>query len=592
MKVALVGAELEENLGLRYIASALESRGHEVEIVPFNSEFDISDAVKRVLTFSPQITGLSMMFTNRAREFCRMAQALREGGYRGHVTAGGPFASFNSEQLLKDFPAFDSVCLGEGEHIVSMLADHPDDLSRVHSLSYRKPDGSIKTNFSTGNQDDLDTLPFPKRITFHDYFDKPIASILTSRGCWRNCAFCSINAWYERGGGKKFRVRSVESIVAEMKDLYFHHNVRIFNFQDDNFFLPKPEHALRRFEDLRDGLKQEGIEGIAIAVKARPDSITDDSIRVLDGLGLFRVFLGVENAHENGLRNLNRKCTLDQILNALRILNDFDVHLAYNLLMFEPDTVLDDILVNLRFIERHIENPFNFCRAEAYPGTGLEVKLRAEGRLLGDYFGFDYRLKDPRSEAFHQIANYAFFDRNFSDFGLHYFNMQVDFYYQLLRRFHPETLTQTLRAAVRNFIKQTNLDTYACLCEIYDFVATADARDHVMVRGFAREMRERVDERSRGLHAQGERILRWLTNTYERRGQDVRVPGFMTNTGALSFLSCKPMPYSSRDSLEKLEFVTPEADWIDEKDLLGVASAPIPYNVFKSRFAEQKAERR
>jgi hypothetical protein len=28
MKVALVGAELEENLGLRYIASALEHRGH------------------------------------------------------------------------------------------------------------------------------------------------------------------------------------------------------------------------------------------------------------------------------------------------------------------------------------------------------------------------------------------------------------------------------------------------------------------------------------------------------------------------------------------------------------------------------------
>ena len=43
---------------------------------------------------------------------------------------------------------------------------------------------------------------------------------------------------------------------------------------------------------------------------------------------------------------------------------------------------------------------------------------------------------------FHQIANYAFFERNFSDFGLHYFNMQVDFYFQLLRRFHPDTLTE------------------------------------------------------------------------------------------------------------------------------------------------------
>ncbi|GAG15608.1 unnamed protein product, partial [marine sediment metagenome] len=256
-----------------------------------------------------------------------------------------------------------------------------------------------------------------------------------------------------------------------------------------------------------------------------------------------------------------------QILNALRILNDFDVHLAFNILMFEPDTVLDDILINLRFIERHIENPFNFCRAEAYAGTGLEAKLRSENRLLGDYFGFDYRLKDPRSEAFHQIANYAFFDRNFSDFGLHYFNMQVDFYFQLLRRFNSEVLTQTLRGAVRSFIKQTNIDTYQCLCQIYDFVTAVDSNDQVMIRGFAREMRERVDERSKELYAQGERILRWLNNAYEHH-QGTKVPRPMpTVVGRLPFLGCKPVPYRGLDNLRELEFMAPEDRWMGETDL-------------------------
>jgi len=45
-----------------------------------------------------------MVFTGRGREFCHLAQALRRGGYQGHLIAGGPFASFNCERLLRDYP--------------------------------------------------------------------------------------------------------------------------------------------------------------------------------------------------------------------------------------------------------------------------------------------------------------------------------------------------------------------------------------------------------------------------------------------------------------------------------------------------------
>ena len=523
MKVALVGAELEENLGLRYMAAALEERGHQVELVPFNSEHDILTAAKQVTAYAPEITGLSMVFTGRAREFCRLAETLRELGYQGHLIAGGHFACLNGERLLRDFPAFDSVALGEGENIICNLADQLDDLSRVSGLCYRLSDGTIEVNPSPGNPENLDALPFPKRTTFQNYFGKPIANILSSRGCYRDCAFCSINAWYKQGGGKKFRLRSIENLVAEMKELYFRHQIRIFNFHDDNFFHPHPETAVQRFDQLRSSLRREGVEEIAFAVKARPDSITRETISILDDLGLFRVFLGVENASVRGLRQLNRKCTLEQILSALEILNDYDVHIAYNLLMFEPDTQLEDILTNLRFMERHIENPFNFCRAEVYAGTGLEAKLRAENRLLGDYFGFDYRIKDPRAEAFHQIANYAFFDRNFDDMGLHYLNMQVDFLFQVLRRFHPKLLTMTLRGAVRNFVKETNLDTYQFLCQIYDFVAEGPG-DDLAVRAFGKEMRSQVDYRSEELKAKGEFLLHWLEETNAGRGREVSLP--------------------------------------------------------------------
>jgi hypothetical protein len=243
--------------------------------------------------------------------------------------------------------------------------------------------------------------------------------------------------------------------------------------------------------------------------------------------------------------------------------------------MFEPETTMDDILVNLRFMERHIENPFNFCRAEAYAGTGLESQLLSEGRLLGDYFGFDYRIRDPRSEAFHQIANYAFFNRNFSDYGLHYFNMQVDFYFQLLRRFNPELLTQSLRAAVRNFIKLTNLDTYECICRIYDFVASTDPTDQGRLRSFAGELRERVDERSTQLLARGECILHCLETAYERRESGPAEIPEMTLSGASPTLAARRS----------------EAASVNPFDPLGLTPVPIPYDVFKARLSAVRRER-
>jgi len=571
MRVALVGAELEENLALRYMASALEHAGHHAEIVPFDASSDTPRVVEQIIASGCRIAALSMIFTSRAREFCGLAASLRENGYDGRIVAGGHFASLNAERLLAEHPAFDAVGLGEGEELICRYADDPAGVIDISGISHRQSDGSIRTNPSHGNPDDLDALPFPKRTTFHEYFDKPIGSILSSRGCWRSCTFCSINAWYQQGGGKQFRIRSVENIVEEMKQLYFRHGVKIFNFQDDNFFLPNHDQATARFTDLRDSLAREGIEDIAIAVKARPDSITREAIQVLDDLRLFRVFLGVENASENGLRNLNRKCDLAQILSALEILNDFDIHIAFNILMFEPDTTLNDVLINLRFIERHNENPFNFCRAEAYAGTGLEARLLADDALLGDWYGLDYRLKDPAVEAFHRIVNHVFFDRNFSDDGLHYFNMQVDFFFQLLRRFHPNTLTASLRASVRNFIKRTNLDTYEHLCRIYDFVTSSSDPDQSGVHRFARTLRSTVDAKSAELRVEGERLIDRLTETYEIFGRSDTPTGVIRAAERIGDPNGPEQPC--------LSTLGPDAPALGR--FFGELETPIPYSEFK-----------
>jgi len=577
MKVALIGAELEENLGLRYMASALEQAGHTAVIFPFNDAGDIQNVVRQIMAFDPEIAGLSMVFTGRAREFCQMATALRQAGFSGHITAGGHFAALNCIQLMTDYPEFDSVALGEGEELICELAAGVAKIADLPGFCRRGDDGTPLMNPARGNPQNLDLLKFPRRTEFHEYFGKPIASILSSRGCWRSCAFCSIDAWYRSGGGQKFRIRSIPNIVAEMKELYHTHGVRVFNFQDDNFFLPESVKALARFTELRAALWAEGVKEIAIAVKARPDSINREVMEVLDDLGIFRVFLGVENASERGLRNLNRISSREEIENALRILNDFDIHVAYNLLMFEPDTNMDDIMINLRFMERHIDNPFNFCRAEAYASTGLEKTLRRDGILIGDYFGFDYRIKDPQVETFHRIANYAFFNRNFNDFGLHYFNMEVDFSFQLLRRFQPELLSQELRSEVRSFIKETNIDTYRCLSRIWNLVQALDPADDEGIKAAMRSMRQRVDEGGIGLRAKGEQTLERLRRAYDLQKQEqvlFDTPVAPTGSG---FFGAGAVPYTGTGSLGKAG-----------NDPLGLGffgalRTPVPYAEFKKQ---------
>lgn len=159
---------------------------------------------------------------------------------------------------------------------------------------------------------------------------------------------------------------------------------------------------------------------------------------------------------------------------------------------------------------------------------------------------------------------------------------------------------------MRNFIKRTNLDTYAHLCAIYDEVSRMDHRDVTAMRSLAYDMRRSVDETGRHLYRQGERILNWLTAAYECKdsGQAFRVPVSvegeqaipkpqgMASTAALpservnlSFLSISPVPYTGSESLSKLEFGDSVSG--DVENLWNLDVAPIPYHFFQKRLATQ-----
>ncbi|MBI5500265.1 MAG: B12-binding domain-containing radical SAM protein [Deltaproteobacteria bacterium] len=504
MRIALVGAEFEENLAIRYIRGALEADGHEVVQIVFNDPGALEPAARRLAESGAELAGFSLVFTRRARQFAALARRARELGFRGHLTAGGHFATFNAEALLGEVDAFDSVVCGEGELPMRRLARGLERLDDVRGLVWRDADGGIVRNPAADKPADLDALAWPAhRRPYDRYLGFPIANVLGSRGCTHSCAFCSIAAWHAHCGGARFRMRSPGNVADELAALW-REGVRIFNFHDDNFLPGSREEAFVRVRALGDELRARGVGRIGFAIKARPDEVDLELFALLRSMGLFRVFLGIEAGTADSLCRLGRGQSLDDNRRALDVMGRLDLHACFNLLLFNPDSTLEDVAANVAFLRERPGNPMNFCRTEIYAGTPLERRLRARGRLLGDWWGWDYRMADPRAERAFQAAFAAFRERNYGERGLHHTTMRVDYEYQVFEHFHGRD--EGLRRRVKAFVVDANLDTCSRLEELLGRVG-AGFGGEAEERAWTAAAAARVREADARLVAGAERIL-------------------------------------------------------------------------------------
>lgn len=507
MKIALVGAELEENLALRYIWGALEADGHEVSLIRFDLLDDIDQAARELADSGARLAGFSMVFTHRAGEFAALATRAREAGFDGHMVAGGHFATFNAGELLNAVPEFDSIGCGEGEDIMCDLARHLDDPGCVKGLVWRAPDRLV-TNPPAAKPRDLDKLPHPvRKMPFDDFFGLPIVNMLGSRGCTHHCAFCSIAAWHRHCGGAVLRQRAPELVADEMADLY-HSGVRLFNFHDDNFLVPNRKQNFARAEAIEKGLRERGVGRIGFAIKARPDNIDRKLFEYLKEIGLFRVFLGIEAGTELTLRALGRSQTLEQNQDALKTLNEIDIHACFNMLLFGPDTTIEDLRGNVEFLHEHPHNPMNFCRTELYAGTPLETKMRREGRLLGDFWGYDYRIADDRVQHAFELVEECLTGRHRGLSCVNHLAMEADYDNQVLGHFFG--VRPRLRNSVKAFIARLNRNTARYLLDVVDTVGAAEAGFDY--GNYAARLRARMEKDNAKFAVEARRLINGIEN--------------------------------------------------------------------------------
>ena len=185
----------------------------------------------------PQIVGISTITATVKRGYA-LADECRSLGIP--VILGGPHVTFLPEEALCHAGL---VVRGEGETAMNSLLDlwtegylEATDLryAAVPNLSWRNPDGIIQHNALAPWITDLDALPSPDFSLADGTADcvmggRRTVMVQTSRGCPFDCSFCSVTGMF----GKKFRFRSVESILGELHQ----YNTRdhfVF-FCDDNF---------------------------------------------------------------------------------------------------------------------------------------------------------------------------------------------------------------------------------------------------------------------------------------------------------------------------------------------------------------------
>lgn len=192
-RVLLVGFQDQDNLGLRYLVSAVRAAGHEAEILTFDAS--ATTVVKRVRALGADVIGFSLIFQYMAPKFAEVIAGVREAGIKAHITMGGHYPSFDHRTVLDLTPGLDTIVRFDGEATLVALLNRlaaGQDWRDLDGLALRSDDGSARANCLREPIVDLDELPWPERGDI-DYEANPLAtaSVLGSRGCPWDCSFCS-----------------------------------------------------------------------------------------------------------------------------------------------------------------------------------------------------------------------------------------------------------------------------------------------------------------------------------------------------------------------------------------------------------------
>ena len=374
------------NLGIASIGANIDD-GHEVYIVDLiRKRLGLRKHLVRILgALKPDLVGLSTMTWQYATcvKIIRLIKLLLP---EAKIVIGGYHATLMFEEIAAsdEAPAIDFMVRGEGEEAFRRLVrslDGKDRLADIPSLSYKTDDGFIHN--PKGDLLDLSGLKLPirdrRRLTWgYHIMNRHVEVMETSRGCTRNCNFCSIRHMY----GRSFRPFPMQRILSDIDDIYHKRKVRWIFVSDDNLVLD-PERVIR----LCDAIIARGYRHLNFVVQA--DCVTmsrnEKMVAKMARAGFKSIFLGMENASKKNLVAANKGDILDASKKAVEICHKYDIMVVGGMIFGFPDDGEAEIIENYQFLKSTGADTAYCQILTPYPKTGIRRQLLDQGLVTNPY---------------------------------------------------------------------------------------------------------------------------------------------------------------------------------------------------------------
>ncbi|MEA2063362.1 MAG: radical SAM protein [Gemmatimonadota bacterium] len=333
-------------LSLLYLAGYIRERsGHQVEIHDLaGREDELERALAGIDADLYCVTATTPQYP-AAREILDL---LHSRSSRAKVILGGVHATSVPELCLAD--GWDHVVIYEGEQALLALAG---DLEKERYAP---------KIFQAEYISDIDTIPFPATdlIDCNEYgynIDGHKAmTLITSRGCPFNCAFCSKEVWQ-----RTVRLHSpdyIETLVRHLKAA-FHFNYYLF--VDDNLTLNKKRllEIMKRLEPL----------GIKWRCYAHVRTTDRDMVRAMKRAGCIEIGVGIESGSQKILDTVAKGTSVEGNTAFLQMCSEESVEVNAFIMIGLPGETEETVAETRAWMENVRPGKFGYNIFMPYYGT-------------------------------------------------------------------------------------------------------------------------------------------------------------------------------------------------------------------------------